>query len=1425
MNYRIVKKDFARVRGFRRFVAFLMTFILIFSLLPMSNFTLAATVPNNSYGYLSGFTLATAATNGETLAEFSGDIAEYDITAASVAPYMQLNIAPIEVPEGKKLVWRLLAGGEPLNIYGTNTFGTAAIGGTAIVAINSQWSSIARKAGFSLELGLFASEAAFNGTAAKTMALENADLYQFNVRLRPNISGLKVYQTAEAAAVIAPEAAIVSHSLAQDTLTYCLSPDSEYVFFSYAPGDYNFTIGTLPNIAAIDDDSNGRLKLNLSEYLAPDTDYADVPVHLEWKVAADNRLPRDYTLRFRFKDYYPRITAQPSTPRVLDKNENAEISVAANLSPDAVADGGTLLYQWECAPSDSGTGSAIAGANEATFNIPTDIASSVKFYRCKIVSVVNGENFIAYSSYASVRVNLSGNIETPLLSWQGGVPEIKIGQSVYFSLNFSCPDDASLLDAEYKFYRNTVDSTDGGILIDEGTIDAAAGVFDLIIPPVYEAGTYYYYAKVTLNSKDEPELKSSAAVSATVQMLATMYDSDSVNFEGEGTEISPYLINSAEDFAKIRQYVNVEGNLLPNVYFKMTDDIELPPDWEPIGSYKPDIEDVNHDKKGPDIHPFSGILDGDNHLLTIPEGGKPLFHFVQNAEVKNLNIYGTRINGAGLVSGSFIDYGASGLYAAVNLNTIKLDNVTLKSGSQTRLSGLVHDSGFGANNINNCVVEPSVIIGYDTAESGIGSFAGRFAGRVTNSVSYATVKGVNNVGGLVGVKNQFVGLCEINNSGFIGDIIAEGERVGGIIGSGSETALAPVVTVKNCYVFGNISGQNDVGGILGSEPAAKAALESSTGAITDNIFYGTINATAAEGRKGGIIGYYSSLDRYQVIANNFYFDENTATGIGELTTLQTGFDAGEAAKAMSAAEFSNGTVRDLLNASATSFSNWVQGVGDAYPTLSYEPVIHSLSASGDYKRDYFIGDALDLSGIEIRAQWTSGETTNIPLNEINVSGYDKTRQGVQTLTLTYGAVSTTIEVTVLKKAGFSSNGSGGTPAQTEKAETPAATDTGKTGETAVVNVPAAISELADGTFSATASVDTDAVMKAVEEAVKSRGDNTDAPLEIKIVVKNEEAGRVTSAGVELIVEAVREMAKDASLTIESDVAAITFGGDTLAGIAEGRADDEIVRIVATDNPPDVTAVQREAAGNNALIDLGVWVGKTRIHDFQGEVTVAKLYTPPVETNAKDYDLLTVYHLDNGGAVSEIPGAYFDADAGQIVFTTSRFSKFIIAEWICPFDDIKKSDWFYKSTRFGVQSLGITGTGDGKFDAKATSSRAALFQILANYSGADTTGGAKWYEKAVAWAVNAGITDGTAPTNLITREQVFQLLYNFSGAERVEADLSVYSDAGEISVWASNGVNWAVATGLVSGRTSDALAPRATITRAELVALLQKFIGG
>ena len=68
-----------------------------------------------------------------------------------------------------------------------------------------------------------------------------------------------------------------------------------------------------------------------------------------------------------------------------------------------------------------------------------------------------------------------------------------------------------------------------------------------------------------------------------------------------------------------------------------------------------------------------------------------------------------------------------------------------------------------------------------------------------------------------------------------------------------------------------------------------------------------------------------------------------------------------------------------------------------------------------------------------------------------------------------------------------------------------------------------------------------------------------------------------------------------------------------------------------------------------------------------------------------------------------------------------------------------------------------------------------------------------------------------------------MLYRYSQAPTSTADLSRYTDADTISPWATDAMAWGVEQGLITGLTDTTLAPRSGATRAQLAAILQRFV--
>ena len=747
----------------------------------------------------------------------------------------------------------------------------------------------------------------------------------------------------------------------------------------------------------------------------------------------------------------PIITQQPENV-VCDKLQTPKLSVVTAASSDA-----KISYQWYSANVNSDISfKPISGASNSTYTIPAKDTSSVgaRYYRCDITNTVTlGEigdrQFTVSSKVVSVKTRLSyiskPNIFKELGSFVSTSEDkyADIYRTNYISgekfdlMYISVEEPEPGVSLRYEYFVNTKPDlkTASPLEVVSGqgwaTSDVQGHRYSITsVQPTegFEEGIYYIYCTVTATADGlEPVSETSGPVRLEYSRI------ELEGFTGSGTKEDPYQLTSEDDLIKLRRIVNEDNQWCSGVHFKMMNDIVLSSTWEPIGTKidkSPEIEDVA--KKKYEWRAFSGVFDGDGHKLTVATEGKPLFNFTSDATIKNLNIYGEKINGNGLIDDLFADYGADGNYWTGVPDCVTIQNVHLLKGSSTLRSGFMLGSGSGKNTITieGCVVEDGVKIGYSGELSNIGSFVGGdFNGQINNSYSKANVYGKDNIGGLAGKKGQSMGMCEIRNSHFSGNLVATGDWVGGLIAKGYTDKSAPntmAVSIINSYVDGNVTGKDYVGGLFGGEGGLEQCWDECW--IKDSFFYGTITATG--NNVGGIIGYMRSIDKCQHIENNYFYEKsgNVTELIGKVEkydkTKDFGFDDAalkayqdNMGSAKTAEEFKNGTVKDLLN-EGSDYKNWTQGENALYPTLLGASVVTRLDISGTYKTEYYLGEDLDLTGMKITAVYSDGKTVTVDPTDadVTITGYDKNKNEVQKLTLSYKGASVEITVKVLKSS-------------------------------------------------------------------------------------------------------------------------------------------------------------------------------------------------------------------------------------------------------------------------------------------------------------------------------------------------------------------------------------------------------------------------
>ena len=159
----------------------------------------------------------------------------------------------------------------------------------------------------------------------------------------------------------------------------------------------------------------------------------------------------------------------------------------------------------------------------------------------------------------------------------------------------------------------------------------------------------------------------------------------------------------------------------------------------------------------------------------------------------------------------------------------------------------------------------------------------------------------------------------------------------------------------------------------------------------------------------------------------------------------------------------------------------------------------------------------------------------------------------------------------------------------------------------------------------------------------------------------------------------------------------------------------------------------------------------------------------------------------------------------------------------PYTDVAEGAWYYDVVMQASEAGLMKGVTDTEFEPNGTLTRAMFWTILARAGGVDTDGGATWYAKAQAWAMENGVSDGTDAMGALTREQLATMLWRFAGEPTSAYSLSAYTDASSVSDYAETAMAWAVENGIITGMTDTTIEPQGTATRAQCAAMLMRFI--
>jgi hypothetical protein len=195
--------------------------------------------------------------------------------------------------------------------------------------------------------------------------------------------------------------------------------------------------------------------------------------------------------------------------------------------------------------------------------------------------------------------------------------------------------------------------------------------------------------------------------------------------------------------------------------------------------------------------------------------------------------------------------------------------------------------------------------------------------------------------------------------------------------------------------------------------------------------------------------------------------------------------------------------------------------------------------------------------------------------------------------------------------------------------------------------------------------------------------------------------------------------------------------------------------------------------------------------------------------------------------------------GLVAFIAPAGGRYEVTNNIQSFGDIT-GHWGEEQINFITSHSLFMGTGNNNFSPDMNMNRAMLVTVLHRLDGQQNKKGVmftdipegQWYSDAVSWAATNGIVSGYSqgifgPDDSITREQLATILYRYAAYLGLETksggNLTGFNDQDRVSDYALEPMSWAVEKGLITGLPGKLLNPGGNATRAEVSAILMRFI--
>ena len=408
--------------------------------------------------------------------------------------------------------------------------------------------------------------------------------------------------------------------------------------------------------------------------------------------------------------------------------------------------------------------------------------------------------------------------------------------------------------------------------------------------------------------------------------------------------------------------------------------------------------------------------------------------------------------------------------------------------------------------------------------------------------------------------------------------------------------------------------------------------------------------------------------------------------------------------------------------------------------------------------------------------------------------------------------------------------------------TPPAPDKPNSPTQGEIKVPGTVDGKGNVTVNITDKTVTDAFDKAFAEAKKNGTEQSGITVVLRVDTGNKTGSNVT-VNLPKAVQDTIIAKKIVSVIVVVDNPDIRVGMDlaTVKEINKQAKSDVNITATRTDSGK-LTAEAKKAIGSRPAFDLKVNYGngKAVISFGAGSVSVTIPYT--LGANEKAENICAVY-VDDKGKIHWLTDSVYDSVEKVLHFRTNHFSTYGIGY---KQDDIRFIDiaghWAKEDIEFVVSRGLFSGTSATAFSPNTDMTRGMFVTALGRLANADVSGYAKssfsdvkgdaYYMGYIEWANKNNIVNGVgnnkfAPDQSITREQMAVIMSSYAkiiGLTLQENNAeNTFADSDKISAYAKDAVKQMQMSGIISGKNGNLFDPQGTATRAEVSAVLHRFV--